>query len=250
MGGEKPATTWVCLGGVMFVAAATGACHDEHWMTYPWDDRSVLCSQPTDDMVEHVPWETIEDQMEVAHVSNSVITLHAHIPGETVSRGTIEHLAELAEQHGLEWVTYRDLAEPNPRPRAGIAFAFDDSRVDAWYSVRDILQAHHAKVTLFVTRWAQASDDDRDQLHQLFADGHDVEPHSVMHLLAPKYVEDHGFDAYMTDEFQPSIDILQQDGYPGPAAYAYPFGRDTAELDDAILKVVPHVRVSPGVCPY
>jgi hypothetical protein len=72
----------------------------------------------------------------------------------------------------------------------------------------------------------------------------------VLHLLAPQYVQDHGVAAYLSDEFQPSIDILRAAGYPPPAAYAYPFGRDTPELDAAILKVVPHVRVSPGACPY
>jgi hypothetical protein len=49
---------------------------------------------------------------------------------------------------------------------------------------------------------------------------------------------------------QPSIDGLVAAGYPPPSAYAYPFGETTDELNAAILKIVPRVRVSPGSCPY
>ena len=231
------------------VLAAAG-CRDEHWLTYPWDERGILCSQPVDNLKESVPWELVEAQMELAELTSSVLTLHAHIPGKSISVEAIEHVLDRAEAHHLAYVTYRDLAAPNPTPRAGLAFAFDDDAISAWFSVRDVLLAHHARVTFFVTRWAMASDSDRVELHTLYGDGHDVEPHSVRHLLAPPYVQEHGLAAYLSDEFQPSIDALVASGFPPPAAYAYPYGRDTAALDDAILKVVPHVRVSPGVCPY
>ena len=235
---------------VIGLLLASAGCHDEHWLTYPWDDRTILCSQPMDNLKESVPWEVIDEQMEVAELSKAVITLHAHVPGETISIDALDRIFEMAEQHHLAFVTYRDLAAPHPTPRAGLALAFDDSRIDSWFSVRDVLLAHHARVTFFVTRFGIATETDRAQLRTLFDDGHDVEPHSVKHLLAPPYVEAHGLTAYLDDEFQPSIDVLQAAGYPPPTVYAYPFGRDTAALDDAILKVVPRVRVSPGSCPY
>jgi hypothetical protein len=232
------------------LAAAGCHAHDEHWLTYAWDDRGILCSLPMDNLKESVPWELVEAQMEVAELTSSVLSLHTHIPGVTISLEALAHILDMAEAHHLAYITYRDLAAPRARPRAGLALAFDDDTIAAWFSVRDLLLAHHARVTFFVTRWAVASERDHEQLHALFGDGHDVEPHSVMHLLAPQYVQDHGLDAYLDDEFQPSIDAMVASGYPPPAAYAYPFGRDTLELDDAILKVVPHVRVSPGACPY
>jgi peptidoglycan/xylan/chitin deacetylase (PgdA/CDA1 family) len=235
---------------VVVLGLLLASCRDEHWLTYPWNDRTILCSQPVDNLKEEVPWEVIEDQMEVAERTNAVITLHAHIPGESISVAALEHILTMADQHHLAYVTYRDLTAPHPTPRAGIAFAFDDSRIDTWFSVRDVLRKHNARVTFFVTRFAMATDTDRTQLRTLFDDGNDVEPHSVKHLIAPPYVQEYGLAAYLSDEFQPSIDVLVAAGYPPPAAYAYPYGRDTAELDDAILKVVPKVRVSPGVCPY
>ena len=60
----------------------------------------------------------------------------------------------------------------------------------------------------------------------------------------------HGLAAYLSDEVQPSIDGLVEAGYPPPAAYAYPFGEATDELNAALLAIVPRVRVSPGSCPY
>jgi peptidoglycan/xylan/chitin deacetylase (PgdA/CDA1 family) len=228
---------------------ALAGCHDEHWLTYPWDDRGVLCSQPVDDLTLSVPWDLVEDQMAVAEHTGAVLLLHAHTPGTTVSTATIERVLRMAEDHHLAFLTFREL-DPAAPPRAGLAFAFDDNAIDAWFDVRELLAAHDAHVTFFVTRWSTRSDGERAELWQLAGAGHDVEPHSVEHLNAPDYVRDHGLAAYLADEFQPSIDGLEAAGYPPPTAYAYPFGRDTAELDKAILKIVPHVRISPGVCPY
>jgi len=156
----------------MALVLATAGCHDEHWLTYPWDDRGILCSQPMDDLKESVPWDLVEDQMEEAQLTSSVLTLHAHIPGQTISVKALERVLDMADAHHLAYVTYRDLAAPNPTPRAGLAFAFDDSAIYAWINVRDILLAHHARVTFFVTRWAMASESDRDELHTLYGDGH------------------------------------------------------------------------------
>ncbi|HEX7837110.1 MAG TPA: polysaccharide deacetylase family protein [Kofleriaceae bacterium] len=234
--------------------AAVAGCHDEHWLTYPWDDRRVLCSQPMDDLTLDVPWELVEDQMLEAAQTRSVLTLHAHIPGESIETGTIrtatiDRILTMAERRGLAFLTYRDL-DPAAKPRAGLVLAFDDNAIDAWFGVRDLLAAHAAHVTFFVTRWSSRTDQERAELRMLAGDGHDVEPHSVNHLHAPDYVREHGLDAYMADEFMPSIDGLVQAGYPPPTIYAYPFGQSTPELDAAILKIVPRVRVSPGSCPY
>jgi peptidoglycan/xylan/chitin deacetylase (PgdA/CDA1 family) len=234
---------------LIVVCAALAGCHDEHWLTYPWDDRRILCSQPVDDETVDVPWDLVEDQMQVAEHTQAVLLLHAHVPGTTISLAGIERVLTMADEHHLAFVTFRELDEHAP-PRAGLAFAFDDNSIDAWFSIRDLLDVHGAHVTFFVTRWYSRSDSERAELRTLFDEGHDVEPHSVNHLHAPDYVSEHGLDAYMADEAMPSIDGLTQAGYPAPAVYAYPFGRDSEQLDAALLAIVPRVRVSPGSCPY
>jgi peptidoglycan/xylan/chitin deacetylase (PgdA/CDA1 family) len=237
---------WLWVAGL---CAALVGCHDEHWLTYPWDDRGVLCSQPVDDLDSDVPWDLVEDQMAVAQETESVLLLHAHVPGKSVSVAAIERVISKAEAHQLAFLTFRDL-DPAAPHRAGLALAFDDDKVDAWTTVRPLLASHAARVTFFVTRFAELGTDQLAELEALASDGHDLEPHSAQHLLAPTYVAEHGVAAYLADEFQPSVDALIEAGYPPATAYAYPFGRNTAELDAAILEVVRHVRVSPGACPY
>ena len=238
----------ICNAVVLACAVVVG-CHDEHWLTYPWDDRRVLCSDAIDDLTATAPWDVVQDQMEIAEGTDSVLLLHAHIPGTTVSMAAIKRVLLMADQHHLAYLTFREL-DPRATPRAGLALAFDDNSIDAWFGLRDLLAAHRAHVTFFVTRWYSRSDQERAELRELADDGHDVEPHSVHHLHAPDYVQAHGLAAYLDDEMQPSIDGLIEAGYPPPNTYAYPFGEHTDELDRAILETVPRVRVSPGSCPY
>jgi hypothetical protein len=234
---------------VALASAMLAACHDEHWLTYPWDDRRVLCSQTMDDMTETAPWDLAEEQMQIAERTDAVALFHMHNPEHTVSIAAIQRILRMAEHHNLAFLTYRDL-DAAVEPRAGLALAFDDNSIGAWFGVRDILAAHGARVTYFVTRWYSRSDEERAELQQLADDGHDVEPHSVNHLHARDYVRDHGLAGYLSDEFQPSIDGLVGAGYPPPTVYAYPFGEASDELNAAILQVVPRVRVSPGSCPH
>jgi hypothetical protein len=241
---------WVsaCLmSGLVF--GALGGCHDEHWLTYPWDDRQVLCSEPFDDLTETVPWGLIADQMNVAESTESVLLLHAHIPGRSVSLDAIKRVLEMARTHQLEFLTIRDLDQNAPRGR-GLALGFDDDAVDLWYGLRGLFDQYGAKITFNVSRWYMKTDQQRAELREMFDEGHDVEPHSVNHLHAPAYVQEHGLDAYMADEMQPSIDAVRDAGYPAPMIYPYPFGLDSVALDTAILKIVPRVRVSPAACPY
>src|SRR5439155_3191160 len=98
-----------------------------------------------------------------------------------------------------------------------------------------------AHVTFFVSRYIALEDYQHGQLHDLAADGHDIAAHTVLHLNAPLYVEDHGVAAYLDDEALPSIDVLRSDGFD-VTSFAYPFGARTGELDDALLEHIPIVR--------
>jgi hypothetical protein len=235
------------------VAIAVGlaliGCHDEHWLTYPWDDRQVLCSVPVDDLSADPPWAMVEGQMYTARTTSSVLLLHAHGPGTTISTGAIERVLRMADKYHLAFLTFRELA-PDAEPRAGLALAFDDNDIDGWFGIRDQLAAHRAHVTFFVTRWASRTDSERAELKMLYDDGDDVEPHSTDHLHALDYVAEHGLDAYISDQVIPSIDGLTEAGYPPPNTYAYPFGETDDAINDAVLQIVPRVRVSPGSCPY
>lgn len=232
----------------MFVIAA--GCHADDWLTYGWDDRRVLCSNSIDDLNGGIDRGLVEETFGYAEREGAVAMFHAHVPGETVSRDAIEWLLRSAEAHHLDYVTYDQMGPDQPR-RAGLALGFDDQATDAWWGVRDLLLAHRARVTFFVTRLANYTDDMKSTLAALAADGHDMEAHSVNHLNAEAYVDDHGLAAYVADEVVPSFEVLRAAGY-APTAYAFPFGAANEEIWDQVLATdgVARVRVSPRACPY
>ena len=207
----------------------------------------MVCSEPIDDLTTGVDRGMIDDLLHLAAQRQQVATLHAHIPDVTISTGWLEAVLSRANAAGLEFVTYAELESTTPR--AGLALAFDDSAIDAWYVLRDQLARHHAHVTFFVTRWGGWTDDGKAKLAELVALGHSVEPHSVNHIHARDYVRDHGLDAYIADEVVPSIDDMRAEGY-STTTFAFPFGETSDEITTAVLQHIGRVRVSPGSCPY
>jgi peptidoglycan/xylan/chitin deacetylase (PgdA/CDA1 family) len=234
---------------IVAIAAAFGACTDESsLLQYGWDDKQVLCSTNIDDLTRDPAWDLIESALDVARDRRSVAILHTHVPDVTVSMTALDRVFSLAEQRQLDFVTFADLKSGAPS-RAGLALSFDDAAIDAWYGIRDVLDARSVRVTFFVTRYYNWTPEQRSELMELAARGHDVQAHSVDHLDAPVYVSEHGLAAYLTDEALPSIDQLEADGFP-VSAYAFPFGASTDELDDALLEHVAFVRVGLGSCPH
>ena len=239
----------VALVALLAVPLAVGGCHDDDWLQYSWDGRRIVCSHSIDDLAPHdEPWGEISGQLEIAQWRGSAALLHTHTPDVTVSIARLEAVFDTAERLGLDYVTYGDFAAGAPR-RGGVALAFDDHAIDAWFGLRELLAAHGARVTFFVSAFFEATDVERAELAQLAADGHSIQAHSVRHLDARKYVAEHGLDAYLADEAQPSIDVLREAGY-APTAYAYPFGLDSDELDAAMLERIERVRVGARPCPY
>ncbi len=230
------------------IAIALGGCHDEDWLQYSWDDRRIVCSHTIDDITGDAPWGLISDQLETAQRRGSVALLHTHIPHVTVSPARLLAVLDLAERRGLELVTYADFAAGAP-PRPGLALAFDDHAIDAWFAQRELFVSRGVRVTFFVSAYFETTDEERAKLAQLAADGHSIQAHSVRHLDPRAYVAEHGLDAYLADEAVPSIEILREAGH-APTVYAYPFGLNSDALDEAMLQHVERVRVGPRPCPY
>jgi hypothetical protein len=238
---------------VFLAVFAFGACGDNldrgaFALSYDWDGRPVVCSQPIDDMTTPENWPRIEDELRLARDYQWVAIMHAHIVGQTIQRATLERVLNIAEENGLDFLTFRDLAEDKMR-RAGLALAFDDNAPDAWVTMREALNAHGARVTFFVARWNEMTAPQHAEIVELAHDGHDIEPHTVNHLHGPDYVAQNGMDAYLNDEVLPSFQVLVDAGFQPAHAFAYPFGEHTAEMDAALLQVVDRVRTTPGECP-
>ena len=239
---RAPLLCALCLSGCTQPSSGTD-------LFYAWDDRNVLCSDPIDDL-EGVTrnWTTEEGRFRDASKRDMVTLVHAHQPDVTVSRDALERVFGWADQYGLDYVRFDELVPGKPRP--GLAFAFDDDDVAGWLSVRDILMAHHARVTFFITRWDQMDDTKRAGIATLAADGHDIEPHTVDHPHALDYIAANGLDAYIANEVQPSLQVLAAAGYP-TTSFAYPFGDHDDAIDRAVLAIpgIARVRTTPGECP-
>jgi hypothetical protein len=232
---------------VLALAPCLGACGDNLGkLAYTWNDDRLLCSTDLQDDEGAPDWDNIDQQLADAEHYGWVAIFHSHIPGETVTRATLERFFSDADAHHLDYAEFHELV-PGPA-RGAVAFAFDDNAVDAWTSVKDILDAHHVRLTLFITRWTEIDDAGRAEIAQFYADGAEIEPHTVHHVHAPEYVAQHGIDAYMTDEVVPSFQVLTDAGYPQAASFAYPFGDHTPEIDRALLDIVGTVRTTPGQC--
>lgn len=206
---------------------------------YDGDRRTVHCGVNLDTKA-NVSLESVDTGLDRARDRGEVVELYAHHPGVTVPIDKLAHVLAGARDRGLQFFTYADFARGSDA-LPGLALSFDDTSVDAWVALRPLLQDYHARVTFFVSRYRNLSDEQHASLRLLAADGHDIEPHSVQHLRAPDYVDNYGIDAYLRNELDPSIEVLQRDGFE-VHAFAYPFGARTGELDDAIAKRVPVIR--------
>ncbi|CAN5910322.1 hypothetical protein BH11MYX3_BH11MYX3_29050 [soil metagenome] len=238
------------LTRLLVVTCLAAGCHDADWLMYGWDGRAVLCSGSVDNLGGGVDRHFVEQSFLHAQRNDEVALLHAHVPGVTVTREMVDWLLTTAETYHLDAVGYDEL-DPDHPPRAGLALGFDDQDIDGWLSLRDVFAAHRARVTFFVTRFHNYTDEMKAGLAQLAADGHDIEAHGVDHVHSGDYIDEHGLDAYIADEVEPSIEVLRAAGY-APSTFAFPFGEASESTWNRVLTVdgIQHVRVSPRDCPY
>lgn len=219
----------------------------------PDDHVKVHCAVDLDATAQN-SWSSIDSGLDRAAQRGEIIELYAHHPGVTVGLDTLEHVLAGARDRGLAFDTYDDLAHGTAR-FPGLVLSFDDTSVDAWAQARPLFQQYGAHVTFFVSRYTHLSDAEHAELHDLANDGDAIEPHTVLHLRAPEYVEQRGVQAYLDEEFQPSLDVLLAEGYQ-PTTFAYPFGSRTDETDRALLGRIQLLRsvaftvdVDRGPCP-
>lgn len=236
------------LRAVVVCALVAVGCNARDDLFFTFDDRQVLCGLSLDDYKSDVDWGGLEYEISVAVEASWVLNRYAHEPGATVRIDTLERAFSMFAHAGLRFVTYADL-DPLDPPYAGVAFAFDDAAIDAWFETRPLFDRYGAKVTFFVTRYADFSPEQRAKLHALAADGHAIEAHGVHHLDAAVYAAEHGAAAYLDDEVLPSLQILRDDGFT-PSSFAYPFGARTEETDRAIAPHVRYLRTTPGPCTH
>lgn len=204
----------------------------------------VLCSESVDNPERDPSWAWLGAQIHSARASHTVLAVHGHVPGEVLQISTIRTLFDLAAREDLPVIRYDEIATAT---EGGLALAIDDNAIDDWYALRPLFAEYGAHITFFVSRWSQQAQPQLDELLQLAADGHELEPHTVNHLHTLAYIRDHGLDAWLADEVDPSIEIMRQNGF-SPAFFAYPFGERDDATDAALLERVGTIRATGHYC--
>ncbi len=208
-------------------------------MYFGWDGERVLCAAGFDDDRGN-DLDNIVEGIGRAADRGEVLILYGHKPGRDFAVSLIEDVLDAADAAGVPLVSFEDLQEP-AGSGPGLALTFDDAHTAEWHAMRELLAAHDARVTFFVTRFSQLSDARVQHLVDLRADGHAIEAHGVNHLDAAELTERRGLDAWVDEELRPSIDDLRAAGFE-PSSFAYPFGTRTSSLDAAALEHVGLVR--------
>src|SRR5262245_39882616 len=113
--------------------------------------RQVLCAVNLDGNAGN-QLDSVLGGLERAHARGEVIHLFAHSPGASVSMERLAAVLTRADELGLAYVTYPELGAV-ATPHGGLALSFDDSNIDSWFGARELLLAHGARATFFVTRY-------------------------------------------------------------------------------------------------
>jgi len=130
---------------------------------------------------------------------------------------------------------------PPPLSEPGILLTFDDTHVAQWVEALPLFAKYNARVTFFVTRFDQLSEEQIAGLKKLEAAGHTIGCHGLRHIKAAEYTAEHGIENYLATEITPALDAMEKAGFR-PSSFAYPSSNNDAETDAALLKLFRHLR--------
>lgn len=129
-----------------------------------------------------------------------------------------------------------DGSTPNPQNEGyppGIVLTFDDTFIDDWYAADALMQQYNWRATFFVTNYDTTTESQKQELHQLNANGHEIGGHGLHHLNAPNYVASVGLEAYIDAEITPMLQLMAGEGYT-ITSFAYPYGAQSKQLDNRL----------------
>lgn len=221
----------------LLVACSSPSGSFDRYLT-DWGDRRMICSLGMD---ATRTWGLDELRAALDRAAAESLVLHTYGHAPTIAFDDYLPMFDYAHEHGVEMMTYSELTDRTPR--AGWAFSIDDDEVDTWITWRDRLRAAGTRITFFVTRYEQLTPAKLDELHELAADGHDIEPHGLDHIDADAYVAMYGLDAYIAADVTPDKADFVRDGW-STTTFAYPFGARSAKIDAAVLEQFPFVRTA------
>lgn len=127
------------------------------------------------------------------------------------------------------------------KTQAGVVLSFDDSTINEWYAADKTLKKYSWKATFCVSKINTLSNSEIDKLVALQSEGHEIAGHSLNHLNAVAFVKEKGIDAYIKQEIDPMLQLMDVLSL-NITSFAYPFGFENKELNDALLRKFKIVR--------
>ena len=125
--------------------------------------------------------------------------------------------------------------------RGGFVLTFDDTYVQEWHNINNVLAAYEAKATFFVTRFYNLTSEEINLLHELDKRGHEIGSHSYSHKNALEFIKNHSVEEYVESEIISSLQEMGDHGFH-VKSFAFPFGDNNEELNTEALKYISIIR--------
>lgn len=122
-----------------------------------------------------------------------------------------------------------------------VALTFDDSSVDNWFAYLPLLDSLHIKATFYVSEYHKLTEAQKNKLHAIARQGHEIAYHTSTHPNMVTAVEKNGLMKTLSDEIDTDLPMMRRDGFE-VTNFAYPFGRHTQALDVALLRTFKSIR--------
>ena len=128
--------------------------------------------------------------------------------------------------------------------RGGVVMTFDDRNFDDWVSAIPLFDRFGVNATFFIS--GKIDEQAVKAIRQLRNHGHAIGSHSVHHLNAVQYCQDHSPAVFLRNEIRPQLEEYQAAGV-APTSFAYPMSRNDTVTDETLLKVFRHLRTGKNV---
>ena len=125
--------------------------------------------------------------------------------------------------------------------KPGLALTFDDRNISNWEKQIPLFEKYNAHVTFFIDHFDELTPEQIKSLKKLKEAGHAIGCHGLRHLKAPDYCEKYSVEKYLSDEIEPAIKYMKQEGFT-PSCFAYPSSACTEITDNALIKYFRHLR--------
>ena len=126
----------------------------------------------------------------------------------------------------------------------GVAFTFDDRNFDDWVRAIPLFDEFSVKATFFIS--GEIDTQAINAIAQLKRHGHAIGSHSVNHLKAVEYFQEHSPEQFVKQEINPQLKQFAQAGVV-PASFAYPMSRNDEATDKSLLDLFRHVRTGRNI---